>query len=155
VPNVFDPDFDEPRGQPGFDCLRARVARQLGAEQLGLSLWEVPPGQAAYPYHWHVGEEELVVVLEGRPSLRTPEGWRELEEGEALSFLAGEAGGHQLVNRSQERVRFLSISTGGSPDVCVYPDSDKVGVYERPVGGGQLFRRSDAVDYWEGEAPPG
>jgi uncharacterized cupin superfamily protein len=155
VPNVFDPEFDDPRGQPGFEHVRARLGRQAGAQQLGMSLFEVPPGQAAYPYHFHEGQEEMIVILEGRPSLRTPDGWRDAEEGEVLSFLAGEGGGHQLVNRTDERVRFLSISTAHSPDVCVYPDSGKVGIYMAPVGGGQLYRRSDAVDYFEGEAPPG
>jgi uncharacterized cupin superfamily protein len=155
MPNIFDPHFDETRERPGFECLRARLGRQAGAEQLGMSLWELPPGQAAYPYHWHFGEEELIVVLEGRPSVRTPEGWRELEEGEVLSFLTGEGGGHQLVNRGDARARFLSISTQGSPEVCVYPDSDKAGIYGSPYGERELFRRSDAVDYWEGESPPG
>jgi uncharacterized cupin superfamily protein len=155
VANVFDPDFDDPRGQPGFEHVRARLGRQAGTEQLGMSLFEVPPGQAAYPYHWHVGQEELLIVLEGRPSLRTPGGWRELEEGEVLPCLTGERGGHQLVNRTGSRVRFLAISTTHSPDVCVYPDSGKVGVYTAPVGGRALYRQSDSVDYFEGESPPG
>ena len=72
--NLNDPEFDE---HPGFRCRRARLGRQAGAERLGLSLWEIPPGQAAYPYHYHLGEEELVVVLSGQPSLRTADGWRE------------------------------------------------------------------------------
>src|SRR3954451_880896 len=110
-PNIYRPDFDEPREHPGFECLRARLGRQAGAEKLGMSLWEVPPGKSAYPYHWHFVEEELVVVLSGRPSLRTAHGWRELDEGEVVSFRTGEEGGHQLVNRSERPVRFLSIST--------------------------------------------
>src|SRR5207248_10205525 len=77
--NINRPAFDEPREYEGFRCLRARIGRQAGTEKLGLSLFEVPPGQAAYPYHWHGAEEELILVLEGRPSLRTPGGWRELE----------------------------------------------------------------------------
>jgi uncharacterized cupin superfamily protein len=77
--NINDPLFDEPREHPGFRALRARVSRHAGSERLGMSLWEVPAGEAAYPYHHHLAEEELVVVLDGRPSLRTPEGWRELE----------------------------------------------------------------------------
>jgi uncharacterized cupin superfamily protein len=156
--NIFEPDFDEPRREPGFECLRARVGRQAGSERLGMSLWELPPGQAAYPYHFHLGEEELLVVLEGRPSLRTPEGGRELDEGEVVSFDTGEHGGHQLVNRTGARVRFLAISTQDGPDLVVYPDSDKVGAFERrPEGGGlyELYRRSESVDYWEGESPPG
>ncbi len=79
--NINDPIFDEPREHPGFRCLRARLSRHAGSERLGLSLWEVPPGEAAYPYHYHLAEEELVVVLAGTLSLRTPDGWRELSRG--------------------------------------------------------------------------
>jgi uncharacterized cupin superfamily protein len=157
MPNIDDPDFDEPRSQPGFECSRARLGRQAGSERLGLSLWELPPGQAAYPYHHHLAEEELVVVLQGRPSLRTPNGWRELPQGEVVAFPRGERGAHQLVNRTEETVRFLAVSTSGEPDVVLYPDSGKIGAFERlPQGGGlfKLFRESDAVDYYEGERPP-
>jgi uncharacterized cupin superfamily protein len=157
IPNIYEPDYDEPREQPGFRAQRARVSRQAGSERLGLSVWEVPPGEAAYPYHHHLGEEELVVVLEGRPSLRTPEGWRGLAPGEVVAFLRGEAGGHQLVNETDETVRFLAFSTSGDPDLVVYPDSGKLGAFERlPDGGGlrAMFRSDDAVDYYEGESPP-
>ena len=155
--NIENPDFDEPRDHDGFRARRARVSRQAGAERLGLSLWEVPPGQAAYPYHAHVTEEELVIVLSGRPSLRTPDGWREMAPGEVVSFLRGEDGAHQIVNRTGETVRFLAFSTTGEPDVVLQPDSGKVGAFERrPDGGGMRlwFRREDARDYFDGESPP-
>ena len=90
--NFFRPEFDEARDHPGFRASRARVGKQAGAERLGASIWEVPAGEAAYPYHLHLGEEELVIVLTGRPSLRSPAGWRELDEGEIVSFPRGEAG---------------------------------------------------------------
>jgi uncharacterized cupin superfamily protein len=157
VANINDPAFDEPREQPGFRCRRARLSRQAGSERMGMSLWEVPPGEAAYPYHYHLGEEELVIVLEGRPSLRTPDGWRDLQEGEVVPFLRGERGGHQLVNRTQRAVRFLAFSSSGEPDLVVYPDSNKLGAFERLSSGGGLramFRLGDAVDYYEGEQPP-
>jgi uncharacterized cupin superfamily protein len=149
--------FDEPREHPGFRARRARLSRQAGCERLGASLWEVPDGEAAYPYHYHLGEEELLVVLEGTPSLRTPDGWRELAEGEVVAFRCGEGGGHQLVNRSGRVVRFLALSRNGEPDVVVYPDSGKLGAGERrPDGGGfwTLNRIADAVDYYDGERPP-
>ena len=155
--NINDPRFDEPREHPGFQCLRARLSRQAGSELLGLSLWELPPGEAAYPYHYHLTEEELVLVLDGRPSLRTPDGWRELSEGEIVPFLRGERGGHQLVNRTREAVRFLAFSTSGEPDIVIYPDSNKLGAFERlPRGQGlrAMFRLSDTVDYHDGEQPP-
>jgi uncharacterized cupin superfamily protein len=157
VPNIDDPLFDEPREHPGFRCLRARVGRQAGSERLGLSLWEVPAGEAAYPYHHHLGEEELVLVLEGSPSLRTPQGWRDLEAGEVIAFPRGEDGAHQLVNRTTATVRFLAFSTNGDPDIVIYPDSGKVAACERlPQGGGlrTMFRLADTVDYHEGEQPP-
>lgn len=63
---------------PGVRCRRARLSRQAGSERLGLSLWGSRRGEAAYPYHHHLPEEELVLVLDGAPSLRTPDVWREL-----------------------------------------------------------------------------
>ena len=146
--NLSDPDFDEPREVEGFRARRARIGRQLGSEKLGLSFWELAPGQAAYPYHWHLTEEELLVVMEGAPSLRTPDGWRELEEGEVIAFPRGEEGGHQLVNRTEETVRFLAFSTSVVAEVVMYPDSGKLGA------DGHKFRLSDEVDYYEGETPP-
>ena len=156
--NIEKPHFDEPREHEGFRAQRARISRQAGAERLGLSLWEVPPGQAAYPYHAHLTEEELVIVLEGRPSLRTPGGWRDLEQGEVVSFLRGEQGAHQIVNRSDEPIRFLAFSPNGEPDIVLQLDSGKLGAFERRADGGGLrlfFRTDDAVDYYDGESSPG
>lgn len=155
--NINDPVFDEPREHPGFGCRRARLSRQAGSERLGLSLWELPPGEAAYPYHYHLAEEELLVVLDGRPSLRTPNGWRELLEGDVVPFPRGERGAHQLLNRTGETVRFLAFSTNGEPDIVIRPDSGTLGAYERQADGGGLravFRTADMVDYFEGEQPP-
>jgi uncharacterized cupin superfamily protein len=98
-----------------------------------------------------------VIVTVGRPSLRTADGWRELEQGEVVVFKRGEEGAHQLVNRTAESVRFLAASTNGEPDIVLYPDSGKVGAAERrPAGGGlrKYFRLDDEVDYYEGEAAP-
>jgi uncharacterized cupin superfamily protein len=157
MPNINDPVFDEPREHPGFRCSRARLSRQAHADRLGLSLWELPPGEAAYPYHYHLAEEELLVVLSGRPSLRTPDGWRELQEGEVVTFLRGERGAHQVVNRTDSAVRFLAFSTNGEPDVVIRPDSGTLGAYERlPAGDGlrAIFRMQDTIDYYDGEVAP-
>jgi len=122
-----------------------------------LSLWLLPPGEAAYPYHHHLAEEELVLVLDGAPSLRTATGWRELREGEVVAFVRGERGAHQLVNRTTKNVRFLAFSTNGEPDIVIYPDSGKLGAYERlPDGGGlrAMFRLRETVANHDGEQPP-
>src|SRR6476659_8258024 len=99
VPNIYRPEFEGGERPEGFRSRRARIGYELGLELIGCSLWELPPGEAAYPYHFHYADEELVVVLSGRPTLRTPQGERELEEGEALRFPVGEEGAHQILNR--------------------------------------------------------
>jgi uncharacterized cupin superfamily protein len=155
MPNVFKPTFEEGERPAGFRSRRARIGYELGSELIGCSLWELPAGEAAYPYHFHYADEELVIVLTGRPTLRTPEGVRELEPGEALRFGLGEEGAHQIINRSEESVTFLAVSSHGRPDVIVYPDSDKIGVGERlPRGGGlrAFFKRDDGVGYFDGES---
>jgi len=155
--NLHDPEFDELREWDGFRSRRARIGRQLGTTELGASLFEVEPGQAAYPYHVHYTEEELVVVLAGRPSLRTPEGWSELAPGDVVAFPKGPDGAHQIANRTDERVRFLAVSTQGGPDVVHQPDSGKWGAFERlPEGGGfaMWFHPDDEREYIDGEAPP-
>ncbi len=159
MPNILRPEFDVLGDQPGFRHRRARVGLQGGAEAIGASLWELDPGETAYPYHFHFGEEELVVVLDGRPSLRGPDGWRELEPGEVVAFPVGEAGAHQIANRGEEIVRFLAVSgQAGHADVVAFPDSEKVATADRrPEGPGPMdrFRLTDAVGYYDGETPPG
>jgi len=157
MPNIFRPSFEDGEKPEGFRAKRARLGYELGTELIGASLWEVPPGEAAYPYHYHYADEEMVIVLSGRPTLRTPDGNRELEPGDAVRFELGESGAHQILNRTEEEVRFLAVSSHGRPDVVVYPDSDKIGVGERlPRGGGlrAFFRRATGVDYWTDETPP-
>jgi uncharacterized cupin superfamily protein len=157
MPNIFKPTFEDGERPQGFRSRRARIGYELGTELIGCSLWELPPGEAAYPYHYHYSDEELVIVLSGRPTLRTPEGNRELEEGKALHFELGETGAHQIFNATDQTATFLAVSSHGRPDVVVYPDANKIGVGERlPKGGGlrAFFKRDDAVGYFEGESPP-
>ena len=161
MPNLFEPEWDGGQDRRGFTYRRVKLGAQAGAEHLGASLYELPPGETAFPYHWHSGNEELLIVVAGQPSLRTEEGWRELREGEVVSFPRGGRGAHQVSNRSSETARILVVSEMNAPDVVAQPDSGKFLAATRPPGGvsreGDLFgafRRSDEVDYWEGEEPP-
>jgi uncharacterized cupin superfamily protein len=160
--NLFEPAFEERPEVAGFSGVRrARVGREAGGVRLGASVWEVPPGSAAYPLHYHLAEEELLIVLSGRPTLRGRHGERALEEGEVVSFPAGEEGAHQLLNSTSEPVRFASFSTVPDFEICVYPDSNKLGVFDErasvpedssmPLGGRAIFRLADGVDYWQDE----
>jgi uncharacterized cupin superfamily protein len=150
MPNINNPDYNDSRDHPGFRARRAKVGHQAGAVKTGLSCWEVDPGEAAYPYHVHLTEEEIVVVLEGRPSLRTPAGWRELEQGEVVVFPTGEQGAHQLVNKTDDPVRFLAFSNSGEPEIIIQVDAAKYGVRDGGSQTTEWFRKQDAVDYFEG-----
>lgn len=159
-PNIYDAG-DEPRAAvstvPGFESVRQRVGDKAGSRRIGSSVWELLPGQAAYPFHFHYVEEEQLIVLDGTPLLRQPDGWRRLERGAVVAFLPGEAGAHQLVNDSAATVRFLAISTSGEPDIISYPDEGKLGVVQRPPGPGRLakyFVAEGAVAYDHGLEPP-
>jgi uncharacterized cupin superfamily protein len=157
-PNIHHPQFDEPRDTvDGFRADRARLGHQLKTERLGLSYWVLPPGQAAYPYHFHLTEEEVLVLLEGDLALRTPRGWERLRSGDVVRFAVGEEGAHQLVNDGDGDARFLAVSTHGQPDVVLYPDEGKVGAVERTPDGSGLklyFKVGDAVDYDDGVTRP-
>ena len=107
---------------------------------------ELPPGEAAYPYHYHLAEEALVLVLHGQPSLRAPDGWRDLQQGEVVPFLRGEQGATSSSTAPRRPVRFLAFSTNGDPDIVICPDSGTLGAFERqPAGVGlrAIFRPAD------------
>jgi uncharacterized cupin superfamily protein len=131
----------------------ARFGKRIGARLIGGSVYELPPGQSICPYHFEYGDEEWLIVLQGRPTLRRPNGSQKLDAGDVVCFPPGPQGAHKVTNRTKETVRVLMISTLNEPSVAVYPDSEKVGVW--PGGGakGLMVRRRDGnVDYWDGEA---
>ncbi|MEY2514311.1 MAG: hypothetical protein QOJ89_1669 [bacterium] len=151
--NLRDPAFTYDDGDPdGFRSGMFRFGPQLGAQQTGASLYELPAGQALCPYHYEYGEEEWLLVIAGRPSLRDPDGTHELAPLDVVFFERGPAGAHQLRNDSDEPVRVLMWSTVVLPTATVYPDSDKIGIW---TGGDRsddvMVERSSGVDYWHGE----
>jgi uncharacterized cupin superfamily protein len=159
MPNIFDPEWDTEQDEAPFTWRRARLGRQAGGDQLGASLFEVPPGASTFPLHVHHANEELLVVVAGRPTLRTLDGERELSPGDLVAFPAGRSGAHRLDNRSDEPARVLIVSTMLAPEVNEYPDSGKVWARTYPPGaaatddgGVDLIARPDEnLDYLEGE----
>jgi uncharacterized cupin superfamily protein len=154
MPNLYEPDWVE-RTEAPFRGRAARVGTPAGCERLGATLYEIDPGQNGSPFHLHHGNEELVVVLSGAPTLRTFGGSRELAPGEVVACPAGRAGAHQLQNRTAEPVRVLVVSTMAYPDVVEMPDSDKVLVLGAPPGTPErlfgAFPREAMVDRLHGE----
>jgi uncharacterized cupin superfamily protein len=117
MPNLYEPEWDAERDAAPFEWRRAHVGRQAGSKELGASLFEVPPGGATFPLHAHYANEELLVVLEGRPALTTLEGERELAPGDVVAFPAGRGGAHRLDNRTDAPVRVLLVSTMRAPEI--------------------------------------
>ena len=116
--NVLKPEFDAERDEPPFRWRRAKLAQQAGARELGASLFEVPAGAATFPLHAHFANEELLIVLSGRPTLTGRDGdSRELEPGEVVAFPAGRAGAHRLDNETGEPLRILIVSTMKAPEI--------------------------------------
>jgi uncharacterized cupin superfamily protein len=148
--NLFDVELNRDESDPeGYVCNAARLGPLLGAEQSGLSVYELPPGQSICPYHYETGEEEWLLVLVGRPTLRTPEGEQELAPWDCAFFPAGEEGAHKVTNTTDETVRVSMWSNRLGVATSVYPDAGKVGAWPP----GKLFRLADAVDYYDGELP--
>ncbi len=152
--NLAAPQFDYDGADPdGFRSGMFRFGPQLGARQTGASLYELPPGQALCPYHYECGEEEWLLVLAGRPSVRHPDGTLQLEPWDTLCFPTGPEGAHQVRNDGQETARVLMWSTVVLPTATVYPDSDKIGVWTAADQKDDLIvERSSGVDYWHGES---
>ena len=142
-----------------YDFRRATLGDQAGGEQLGCSLHEVPPGKRAWPYHYHEGNEEAIYVLDGQGVLRTRDGEVTVGPGDYVALPTGEAGAHQLRNDGDEMLRYLVASTMCEPDVLIYPDSNKVGVYTGAPPGESDDERASRVyldadsklDYWDRE----
>jgi uncharacterized cupin superfamily protein len=125
----------------------ADAGRIIGAQRLGYSVEQLPPGGAGCPMHWHTREEELFVIFSGTPTLITPAGERTLRPGDLVSFATAPHGAHRLENRSAETVTYLALANIDAGDVCMYPDSKKVLVEQT----GLLVRSEPQLDYFDGE----
>ena len=142
--------FDD-EDPPGFRAGLYRMGPGLGARRTGASLYELPPGEALCPYHYEASEEEWLLVVGGRPSVRHPHGTDLLEPDDVVFFPPGPDGAHQVRNDGEEPARVLMWSQVAEPAVSVYPDSDKVGVWTGREEEEGLFLRSSRVPYYEGE----
>jgi uncharacterized cupin superfamily protein len=132
--NVFEPQWDAERDEPPYRWRRSRIGRQVGARELGASLFEIEPGAATFPLHIHYANEELLVVVAGRPTLETLSGSRQLVPGEVVSFPAGRDGAHRLTNESGEIARVLFVSTMRAPDINEFPETGEYWVRDYVPG---------------------
>lgn len=149
--NLYGDDWDRAEDRPGWRSKDAWVGKRIGAELLGGSLYELEPGDRLYPYHTHHANEEWLLVVRGRPTLRTHEGEHDLTEGDVVAFPRGEAGLHQVRNRTDAPIRVLMLSTRIMPEILEYPDSGKVGANDANGKRIVMTRPGAKLEYWDGE----
>ena len=142
-----------------FGYRRKSLSSATGSEKLGCSLYEVPPWRKAWPYHYHLANEEAIYVLRGLGTIWLGKREVAVSRGGYAALPAGEPGAHQIINTSDETLRYLCFSTMVEPDVMIYPDSDKVGLFAGSAPGGpkekstlsKFLRGNAEIGYYEGE----
>jgi uncharacterized cupin superfamily protein len=120
--NIWSEEWEPSEDWSGGGGRSKRLPR---GEVLGASVYELDPGNFVV-YHFHHGAEEMMIVIRGTPTLRTPEGERVLAEGDVVHFPAGPAGAHAVTNASDEPARFVMVSDHPSPEVVEYPDLGQI-----------------------------
>jgi uncharacterized cupin superfamily protein len=154
--NLYDNEWDVEREYGGVRQRMMHVGRRLGGELLGATVFEIEPGIPGL-YHFHHGNEEWALVLDGTLTVRTPEGERELRRGDLAVFRRGPEGAHALANNSHEVCRVVVFSSMLDPDVVNYPEAGVVGAIagDAPTAGRDapfeaFFRMGDRLsDYSE------
>ena len=139
---------------PLYDGQGARLATGTAAKKLGASIDILPPGKRGCPYHLHHAQEEMFVVLEGAGTLRVAEEMLPIKAGDVIFIPPGPEYPHQIINTSKAPLKYLSVSTKETPEICEYPDSGKYlaeGSLDRDKPFDVIDRRGASLDYWDGE----
>lgn len=153
--NVYSTRWDLERSPRGVRERFMHIVRSAGGEALGGTVFEVEPGWSSY-FHLHHANEELLLVLEGAPALRTADGERELRPGDVALFRRGPEGAHAVANTSGAVARFVVFSTMISPDIAEQVDEGTLGIFagDSPTAGRDaplelFFRRETAIGFFD------
>ncbi len=123
VTNIFGASMEQrksARGESDWRCL------DLSGEHLGVRIEELPPGNSSAYHHYHVAEEEHVIMLEGTATLHLGDETVEITKGDHVLFPAGEEVGHHIQNGSGEPVRYLVFGERKRDETVFYPQSSIV-----------------------------
>jgi uncharacterized cupin superfamily protein len=153
--NLDEVQFDDIEDNGFYTSKRALFSASIGARKLGYNLTELPPGKSQCPFHSHREEEEMFLVLEGEGELRFGEQRYKLRRNDVVACPTGGAEvAHQIINTGATPLRYLSLSTVSTTEVCEYPDSQKIGVFASttPTSGlRRIFRAEAGVEYYDRE----
>jgi len=100
-----------------------RLAPASGITDFGASHVVLEPGAWSSQRHWHVGEDEMVVMISGEAVLVDDSGETPMRPGEVAAFRKNDGNGHVLQNRSDSPCTFVAIGRPQASD-CHYPDID-------------------------------
>lgn len=154
--NLDELTFDDTEDNGYYTSKRALFSAGIGARKLGYNLTELPPGKAQCPFHSHREEEEMFLILEGEGELRFGQERYKLKRNDVVACpTGGPEVAHQIINTGKTTMRYLSLSTMSSTEVCEYPDSQKIGVFATtsPASGlRRMFRAEVGVDYYDRES---
>ncbi len=149
IRNFGTAELQRVQREPLYDARCVRLAAGTAAVKLGLGFDILEPGKRGCPYHFHRAQEEMFVVLEGHGTLRVAGEMLEVTAGDVVFIPAGPEYPHQFINTSDAPMKYLSISTRETPEICEYPDSGKYAAYAGDFDAVQRLPAS--LDYWDGE----
>jgi len=133
-----------------YEYTKRIIVSREQAKQCAVSLYELPPGKCAYPYHFHTKNEEVFYIISGQGMIRTPDGEKAVSAGDFLFFPADEKGAHKLTNTSPDsNLVYIDFDSSNDIDITFYPDSGKIGVWGMNID--KVYKAKDHIDYYEGE----
>lgn len=124
-----------------------RLGNKLRSKHLEFDIRSLSPGKYSFPYHFHRYAEEIFLILSGEATLRTPEGFQKVKQGDLIFFEMGESSAHQMYNHSDKPCTYFDLRTTVGMDVSEYPDTGKLAILPDL----ELFNKADQVNYFEGE----
>jgi uncharacterized cupin superfamily protein len=149
VRNIEDVTLERQQRAPLYDTRCGGVTDGTAATKLGAGFDILEPGKIGCPYHYHLAQEEMFVILEGQGTLRVAGERVPVRAGDVIVIPPGPEYPHHLINTGATPMKYLSISTQEQPEVCYYPDSDKLGAFAKDHR--IVQRRGESLDYWDGE----
>jgi uncharacterized cupin superfamily protein len=155
---AFPMQPDQPSAR--FGAMVAPLSDALGMSGLGAMFVTVEPGKRAFPFHNHLGNDEMFVILEGEGTYRFGEAEHAVKAGDVCAAPRGGPNtAHQVINTGTVPLHYIGISTRNDPDIVEYPDSGKYAAMA--IAPGATFfdahlkvvgRAEESKDYWDGEA---
>lgn len=123
-----------------------RLGDAGGLTQFGVNLVTLQPGALSSLRHWHLNEDEFVLVTAGECTLVTDAGETLMRAGDCAAFPAGSPDGHHFLNHSAAPAVFLVVGSKAPQEVATYSDVD---LRVEMAGGKARFTYRDGSD-WEG-----